>query len=154
MEILVAIIGILVGIGGILGGMLKSSLEKNKQLEKDIDNANCVNNINEKITSTIMENKVEKKSVAKKNGFLFSFLLFMLFTLYGCAGKQYYPIAPNLVKIEYKTEEVAYYYNEELDLFCLNQQNIDNLDYNIRILYDVIKKYEGQIILYNEWKKQ
>lgn len=154
MEILVAIIGVLVGIGGILGGALKSSLEKNKQLEKNISNASRVNDINEKITSAVSENKIEKKSVAKKNGFLFSFLLFMLFTLYGCAGANYYPISPNLVKINYKLDEVEYSYDKKEDKFCFTQNNMDNLTYNIKIMYDVISKYETQIILYNEWRKE
>ena len=71
MEILIAIIGALIGIGGIMGGMLKSKSSENKILKQQNKKINDVNNANEKITDVINTDKVEKKSVAKKNGTLF-----------------------------------------------------------------------------------
>ena len=144
MEILIAIIGALIGIGGIMGGMLKSKSSENKILKQQ----------NKKINDVINTNKVEKKSVAKKNGVLFSILIFILFSLYGCAGIKYEPVAPNIVILQYKLETVAYDYDNKSNLFTFTHENMNNLVYNIDVMKDIINKYEKQIILYNEWKKQ
>lgn len=154
MEILIAIIGALIGIGGIMGGIIKSKSSENEILKQQNKKINDVNTTNEKITDIINTDKVEKKSVVKKNGKLFSILIFILFSLYGCAGMQYEPVAPNLVILKYKLETVNYDYDNKSNLFTFTHENINNLVYNIDVMKDVINKYENQIILYNEWKKQ
>ena len=154
MEILIAIIGALIGIGGIMGGMLKSKSSENKILKQQNKKINDVNTANEKITDVINTNKVEKKSVAKKNGVLFSILIFILFSLYGCAGIKYEPVAPNIVILQYKLETVTYDYDNKSNLFTFTHEDMNNLVYNIDVMKDVINKYEKQIILYNEWRKQ
>ena len=154
MEILIAIIGALIGIGGIMGGLLKSKSSENKILKQQNKKINDVNTTNEKITDVINTNRVEKKSVAKKNGALFSILIFILFSLYGCAGMQYEPVAPNIVILQYKLETVKYDYDNKSDLFTFTHEDMNNLIYNIDVMKDVINKYENQIILYNEWRKQ
>ena len=153
MEILIAIIGALIGIGGIMGGMLKSKSSENKILKQQNKKINDVNTANEKITDVINTNKVEKKSVAKKNGALFSILIFILFSLYGCAGMKYEPVAPNIVILQYKLETVNYDYDNKSNLFTFTHEDMNNLVYNIDVMKDVINKYEKQIILYNEWRK-
>ena len=154
MEILIAIIGALIGIGGIMGGMLKSKSSENKILKQQNKKINDVNTANEKITDVINTNKVEKKSVAKKNGVLFSILIFILFSLYGCAGIKYEPVSPNIVILQYKLETVAYDDDNKSNLFTFTHENMNNLVYNIDVMKDIINKYEKQIILYNEWRKQ
>ena len=109
-----------------------------KQQNKKI---NDVNTANEKITDVINTNKVEKKSVAKKNGALFSILIFILFSLYGCAGIQYEPVAPNIVILQYKLETVVYDYDNKSNLFTFTHENMNNLVYNIDVMKDIINKW-------------
>lgn len=154
MEILIAIIGALIGIGGIMGGIIKSKSSENEILKQQNKKITDVNTTNEKITDIINTDKVEKKSVMKKNGTLFSILIFILFSLYGCAGIQYEPVAPNIVILKYKLETVSYSYDNKSDLFMFTHEDMNRLVYNIDVLKDVINKYENQIILYNEWRKQ
>lgn len=154
MEILIAIIGALIGVGGIMGGIIKSKSSENKILKQQNKKINDVNTTNEKITDVINTNKIEKKSVAKKNGALFSILIFILFSLYGCAGIQYEPVSPNMVILQYKLDTVNYDYDNESNLFTFTHEAMNSLVYNIDVMKDVINKYEKQIILYNEWRKK